>query len=312
MPVPTPHLQIPHEGPHLRRIAGGMSKAFRRPEGRPPSRAERLQPWCAAFVSAVLHVLFAYLLLTSQPIVFKTPQGSSAGSPMAVEYIGITPPQPVTAPTPSPPPQTPPTQAAPVTSRVQTTRVDEPAEPLPPDEAAPVESLAEIRPPRPAPPAAPTPPQPVQSQAAASPPDAQRRSRVWGQPPGMLPEATAPVNAGRERTARIGQGRGRDSTSDQPSLEVGGYQVVYDTTSETRLREWRDEGVTELFIPLPGTRDYMVCPLETALRRESSDCRMLAPEDPEMAKVRDAREVIGFHRVYRRGEVVWRGPGPYR
>ena len=56
----------------------------------------------------------------------------------------------------------------------------------------------------------------------------------------------------------------------------------------------------------------MVCPLETALRRESSNCRMLAPEDPEMANIRDAREVIGFHRVYRRGEVVWRGPGPYR
>jgi len=312
MPVPTPHLQIPHEGPHPRRIAGGMSKAFRRAAGRAPSRTERLQPWCAALVSALLHVLFAYLLLTSQPIVFKPPQGSSAGSPMAVQYVGITPPQPVTSPIPSPPPATPPAQAAPAPSRVQTTRVEAPAEPLPPDETPPAEALTDVRPPRPAPQATPTPPQPVQSQAAASPDTDRRRNHTWGQPPGMLPESTAPIASGTDRSPRVGRGRGNDSVSDQPSMEAGGYQVVYDTTSETRLRQWRDEGVTELFIPLPGTRDYMICPLETAIRRESSDCRMLSPEDPEMAKIGDAREVIGFHRVYRRGEVVWRGPGPYR
>lgn len=308
---PHEHVQIPYEGPHLRRIAGGMSKASRRVERRAASRTERLQPWFAALVSALLHVLFAYLFLTSQPIVFKTPQGASAGSPMAVEYIGITPPQPVTAPIPSPPPQRPPAQAAPVTSRVQTTRVDTPAQPLPED-ATPAEALADVRPPRAATQAVPAPPQPLPSQAAASPPDAQRSARVWGQPPGMLPAATAPVNAGSERSARVGRGRGRDSSSDQPSLEVGGYQVIYDTTSETRLREWRDQGITELSIPLPGTRRLMVCPLETALRRESSDCRMVDPEDPQMAGIGDAREVIGFHRVYRQGEVVWRGPGPYR
>lgn len=289
-----------------------MSTASQPADPRAQPRIERLQPWFAALVSALLHVLFAWLLLTSRPIVFTTPQGASAGSPMVVEFVGVTPPQPVTAPVPSPPAQTPTTQPPPRASRVQTTRVEDPADPLPPDDAAPAEALTDVRRPRPAPQAVPTPPQPAQSRAAASPPDARRRTRVWGQPPGMLPETTAPVIAGRERSERIGQGRGRDSSSDRPSLEVGGYQVVYDTTSETRLRQWRDEGVTELFIPLPGTRDYMVCPLETAIRRESSDCRMLAPEDPEMANIRDAREVIGFHRVYRRGEVVWRGPGPYR
>lgn len=289
-----------------------MSKALRRAAGRAPSRAERLQPWCAALVSALLHVLFAYLLLTSQPIVFKPPQGSSAGSPMAVQYVGITPPQPVTSPIPSPPPATPPAQAAPAPSRVQTTRVEDPAEPLPPDETPPAEALTDVRPPRPVPQATPTPPQPVQSRAAASPNTDRRRNHTWGQPPGMLPESTAPIASGTDRSPRVGRGRGNDSVSDQPSMEAGGYQVVYDTTSETRLRQWRDEGVTELFIPLPGTRDYMICPLETAIRRESSDCRMLSPEDPEMANIGDAREVIGFHRVYRRGEVVWRGPGPYR
>ena len=288
-----------------------MSKAFRRAEGRAPSRTERLQPWFAAVVSAALHVLFAYLLLTSRPIVFQPPQGASSGSPMAVQYIGITPPQPVTSPVPSPPPQTSPTGSAPAPSRVRTTRVDTPAEAASPDEANPTEALVDVRPPRAAPPVVEA-PQPVQSQTAASPNDDQRRDRVWGQPPGMLPEATAPVAAGTDRSPRIGRGRGRDTSSDRPSLEVGGYQVVYDTTSETRLREWRDEGITELSIPLPGTRRLMVCPLETALRRESSDCRMLDPEDPEMAGIGDAREVIGFHRVYRQGEVVWRGPGPYR
>lgn len=289
-----------------------MSTTSHPADARAEPRLERLQRWIAGGASALLHALLAWLLLTHQPMVVTPPQGSSAGSPMVVDFVGVTPPQPVTAPVPSPPPTRPPAPAAPAPSRVVTTRVEEPAEALPPDEVAPADTVAEQAPPQPAPPAVPTPPQPVQSRAAASPPDAQRRTRVWGQPPGMLPEATAPVNAGRERTARIGQGRGRDSSSTQPSLEVGGYQVVYDTTSESRLRQWRDEGVTELFIPLPGTRDYMVCPLETALRRESSDCRMLAPEDPEMANIRDSREVIGFHRVYRRGEVVWRGPGPYR
>ncbi len=287
--------------------------ATRREHGRAPSRSERLSPWIAALASALLHIGIGYLLLTAQPMVFATAQGSDAGSPMVVDFVGVTPPQPVTAPVPSPPPSALPTPAAPTPSRVRTTRVDTPAEPLPPDEVQTARTMVVPPPPRPAPPqppAEPAPPSP--SRAAASTPDAQRRSRVWGQPPGLLPDSTAPVVAGRDRSERIGRGRGRDATADRPSLEVGGYQVVYDTTSETRLREWRDAGVTELFIPLPGTRDYMVCPLETALRRESSDCRMLAPEDPAMAEVRDAREVIGFHRVYRRGEVVWRGPGPYR
>ncbi|MCD9029022.1 type II toxin-antitoxin system RelE/ParE family toxin [Luteimonas sp. BDR2-5] len=298
-----------------------MSQAPRRAGAGAEPRIERLQPWIAALVSALLHVLFAYLLMLSQPVIPTTPQGASAGSRMVVDFVGITPPQPVQAPVASPPPATSPAQAAPAASRVRTTRVMDAPDPAPPDAEQPAEALTRARSPQPAPRPAPTPPQPVQSQAdpgqgraqaAASPPTEQRPARVWGQPPGMLPEDAAPVNAGMQRTPRIGQGRGRDSASNQPSMEVGGYQVVYDTTSETRLREWRDEGVTELFIPLPGTRDYMVCPLETALRRESGNCRMLAPEDPEMANIRDSREVIGFHRVYRRGEVVWRGPGPYR
>ena len=56
----------------------------------------------------------------------------------------------------------------------------------------------------------------------------------------------------------------------------------------------------------------MVCPLEIARRRESGACRLLDPDDPEMSGIGDAREVISMHRVYRRGELVWRGPRAYR
>lgn len=95
-------------------------------------------------------------------------------------------------------------------------------------------------------------------------------------------------------------------------MEVGSYQVYYDLRSEPRLRAWREQGMTELFLPLPGTQRYMVCPLETALRRESGPCRLLEPDSPELEKIGDAREVIDMQKVYRRGELVWSGPGPYR
>ena len=98
----------------------------------------------------------------------------------------------------------------------------------------------------------------------------------------------------------------------EPSMEVGGYQIVYDLLAEQRLRDWMDKGMKELSIPLPGTRFRMVCPAEVALRRESSKCRLLDPTDPEMQAIGDARQVITVMYVYRRGELVWRGPGPYR
>lgn len=95
-------------------------------------------------------------------------------------------------------------------------------------------------------------------------------------------------------------------------MEVDGYQVYYELISETRLRAWRDQGMTELFLPLPGTRRYMVCPLEVALRRGSGACRMVEPDAPELEAIGDARQVINMQRVYKLGEVVWRGPGPYK
>src|SRR3546814_9501334 len=79
----------------------------------------------------------------------------------------------------------------------------------------------------------------------------------------MLPEDLAPVNAGPARSRGTNRGGRNDAASSGTSLEVGGYQVYYDLLDETRLRAWRDQGMTELFLPLPGTRRLMVCPLRS-------------------------------------------------
>ena len=230
-------------------------------------------------------------ILSAVPV--TTAEGGDAGSRMAVDFVGRTPP-PVNASPASKP------NAKPAASRVQSTlvtRADDPVPPIVLDAAADGHAEAPME----TPPAAPTPPAPPQ-----------RRSHVWGQPPGLLPEDTAPENAGLARSPALARGRGNASGANGPSMEVGGYQVYYDLLSETRLRAWRDKGMTEIFMPLPGTRRYMVCPLETALRRESGPCRLLEPDSPELAAIGDAREAITMQKVYRQGEVVWSGPGAYR
>lgn len=271
-----------------------MSKASPRADSKAGSRIERWQHWIAGLVSALLHVLFVILALWSSPVTVTTPQGADAGGRMAVQFIGETPPPVSTAAASNPPPKRP---AAPP---VQSTPVASAEDPLPPDDPEDsVQDLAQL--PARTPPA--TPP---------APPAPQRRSHTWGQPPGMLPEDTAPENAGLARSPGLQRGRGNEASSAKPNMEVGGYQVYYVLRSEARLRAWRDQGMTELFLPLPGTRQYMVCPLETALRQESGPCRLLAPDSPELANIGDAREVIDMQQVYRRGELVWRGPGPYK
>ncbi|MEN1925274.1 type II toxin-antitoxin system RelE/ParE family toxin [Luteimonas sp. MJ293] len=261
-------------------------------------RDERPLSWTAGLLSGSLHLAILLLAMLAEPMEMPTPQGSAAGgSRVEVVMIGETPETapptdvpPVSAPaveTPQPP-RPDPVAPAPAPPRVQPTPVVQADEAMQRRQAAP---------------------------AAASPPptpSTNRRAHVWGQPPGMLAEDHAPVNAGRAPSPAVSQGRRHTSSSSEPSMEVGGYQVLYDVRSEQRLRDWRDAGITELFIPLPGTRDYMVCPLEVALRRESGACRLLDPDDPEMADIGDAREVINMHRVYRRGELVWRGPRAYR
>ncbi|WP_129134690.1 type II toxin-antitoxin system RelE/ParE family toxin [Luteimonas sp. YGD11-2] len=287
-----------------------MSRASTRAANGHPSRSDRVQRPIAVLATVGLHLWLAWLLLSSTPMTPNDPQGAEAGSPMVVDFVGLTPPQPVQAPHASPPPPRPraPARAAP--SRVRTTEVARADDARPPDADTQAPSITEALAPMPVPEPTPPAPAPVAG-AATSPPAPQQRQHTWGQPPGMLPRETAPVNAGRGRNVAAGRGRGHDSSSG-PSLEAGGYQVTYDLRSETRLRAWRDAGMTEVFFPLPGTRQRMVCPLETALRRESGPCRLLSPDDPELASIGDAREVITMHGVYRRGEMLWRGPGAYR
>lgn len=274
-----------------------MSKALSRADARAEPRIERLQHWIAVLSSALLHLLFLLLAMLSAPVIVAPPQGTAGGSRMAVDFIGDTPPQPTHAPpAPTPTPRKP--AAKPRTaSRVQSTLVTRADDPVPyvvPDETTQDSAQA---------PAAATP---------TAPTTPRRRAYVWGQPPGMLAENVATENAGLARSSAIDHGRGNDTSAAVTSLEVGGYRVYYDLRSENRLRTWRDQGMTEIFLLLPGTRRYMACPLETALRRESGPCRLLEPDSPELKTIGDAREAIDMQRVYRQGEVVWSGPGPYR
>ena len=295
MPHPTARtLQIPHEVPLPRRLYGGMSKASSRAEAGADSFIERWQHWIAALASALLHLLFVLLALWTSPVAMTPPQGTAAGSRVAVDFIGETPP-PISVVTPKKPVVTPPPA-----SRVQSTRAPRADNPVPPnfvDDAAQGQEQA------PAATAPPTPPMPT------TPP---RRSRTWGQPPGMMQEDLASENVGLARSSSTQSGRRNDAASGQPSMEVGGYQVYYDLRSENRLRTWREQGMTEVFLPLPGTRRYMACPLETALKRESGPCRLIEPDSPELANIGDAREAINMQKVYKQGDVVWSGPGAYR
>lgn len=265
------------------------------------SRLERLQPWIAALASVLLHALILLLAMTSEPLVMSNPEGSAGGSRIEVEYIDVTNPIPsppeVPPATPTPPrermPPRPDADQPASSSRLQVVEVDQAPEPLPTQASEPRDRT--------------TPP------AASNRPVPQRpQQQAWGQPPGMLREQHAAVNTGPAPSPATQRGRRYNASAAEPNMEAGGYQVLYDVLSEERMRAWRDEGVTELFLPLPGTRQYMVCPLETALRRESGPCRLLDPDDPEMANIGDARRVITMERVYRQGQLLWRGPGAYR
>ncbi|HSX65412.1 MAG TPA: type II toxin-antitoxin system RelE/ParE family toxin [Pseudoxanthomonas sp.] len=301
-----------------------MSSASICVETRTEAWVERLQPWIAALVSALLHLLALLVLLSSSTPIVTSSEGGDSGSRVKVDFIGESnQPQQQAPPSPPPSPTPRPAQPSAAASPVRSTLVDRSDDPVPPKAAIPAEGLTTAPAPRPAERPEESPPQPAdvpadtaQSQArrpAANPPTTtRRRPHVWGQPPGMLPQESAPVNAGQASRPASGQGRRNDSSSAQPNLEVGGYQVYYDLRSEAKLRAWRDQGMTELFLPLPGTTKYMICPLEIALRRESGPCRLLEPDSPELANIGDAREVIFMQQVYRQGELVWRGPGAYR
>ena len=262
-----------------------------------------------SLVSVLVHVLFLLALLYSSQITLAPPEGSaSGGARVKVDFLGETTqddqrsPVPPVAPTPPsdrPRPRKPLVTTA-VTSPVDTTRVTEAENPLSPDEQRA------------------TPPQTEQAvvQQETRPPSSQptpawRRNSRWGQPPGMLPQDTAPENMGATVGTGRSQGRGQDNNAG-PSMEVDGHQIYYDVRNERKIAEWQLQGMKEISFPLPGRRDLMVCALEIVATRGSGGCRLMQPNDPALATIGDARDVVNVMRIYRRGELIWRGPGAYR
>lgn len=286
-----------------------MSDPSRRPHAGAPDRADGARRWTGAVLTVLVHLLLLLLVLLSPPITVTDPQGSDAGGRMEVTYIDRNldpPPTTVAPPKPKPSPAARP-KAAPKATRVQTTPVPDAVDPVPPDAPDPADT------PTPSPPDPPVEPDPRQTETPpASPPPMRRSNPLYGQPPGMRMEDLAPVNAGPARSPGTTRGRSNNTATAGADMEVDGYQVYYELVSENRLRGWRDAGMTELFLPLPGTRRMMVCPLEVALRRGSGKCRMVEPDSPELSAIGDARQVITMQRVYKLGEVVWDGPGAYR
>lgn len=272
-----------------------MSHASRQADAVARSASERAQRWTAVLLTALLHLVLLLVALSSPPVNVAPPEGSSGGGDaLQVTWIDEATPSPAPAPPARPTAAPVPRKAPPRPARAQpppVVRGEDPVQPAPLPEAA----------------------APPQAQAAVASPDppTQRPAQLRGQPPGMRLQDLARASAGPSSRPAVNRGRGNASTRGI-SLEVDGYQVLYEPLGEDRMREWRDQGMSEVFLPLPGTRRYMVCPLEIVLRRGSGACRMVERDAPELAGIGDARQILLMQRVYKLGDMVWNGPGPYR
>ncbi len=293
-------MQNTFEGPPRPSLADGVSGTPAHAIDAPQDRPERLRRWIAALVTVLLHALLLVLVLQETEITLTEPQSQAGGSRMNVTLIDQTalpmPPEPV-PPAHKPAPKKPKAPRAP--KRPPSIPVAEATEPMTPTSADTTDTR-------------PAPPTPASEPPEAAPDTPHEHPRELGQPPGLRPDDAAAANAAL--AAKLGSGRGRSTVAPPvgPSMGVDGFHVYYELVNETRLREWRKQGMTELFLPLPGTRRLMVCPLEVALRQGSSACRMVEQDSPELKSIGDARDVINIQRVYQLGEVVWSGPGPYR
>ncbi len=280
-------------------IAGGMSTTPREAVNQALKRNERGQRWAAALLTVLLHVLFALFLLSPPtPISVSTPQGQSGGSAMEVtlvdESLSLLPPEP------EPMHHKPVHHKRPKSPRaIASTPAVQAAIPMRPKAADNSDTPSE----------APTtePESPDTPHDTVEPPE-----QPFGPQPGVRLDENARANAAL--AAKLGSNRGRSNTAAPVGINLGvdGFQVYYDLVDENRLRAWRNQGITELFLPMPGTYRIMVCPLEVALRRGSGECRMVEMDSPELKSIGDAREVIDIQRVYHLGDEVWSGPGAYR
>lgn len=250
------------------------------------------QSWGAALVSALLHLLILLIVLHAAKTKLAPPEGGSmGGARMKVEFIGQ--PQqgekrPVTPVADNSPPDKP--------------RPLRPTQKAPPIQAARVEKADTAE-------AARTQPR---AQPPTGDPNARRSPAPAGQVPGLLTRETAPTNNGPDRGASRSEARGPAAPGREPRMDVDGHQIYYDVRNEEWLLDWQAQGMKELYFPLPGRRDLMVCPLEIVVRRGSGGCRLVQPDDPELPNIGDARKVVHVVRVYRRGELIWKGPGAYK
>ncbi len=283
-------------------IAGGMSRAPRGAVNQALHRIERVRRWVAALLSVLLHVLLILLLMSPpEPITMTTPPGQAGGSAMEVTLID----ESLSLPPPAPEPmhRKPVHHKRPKTSR--------PIAPIPP---TPVVQAAIPMPPQVADTSdTPTKPPTTEPEPSDAPHDtAEHPATDWAPPTRMRQDDNARANAAL--AAKLGRNRGRSNNAAPAGTNMGvdGFHVYYDLTDENRLRVWRKQGITELFLPLPGTWRLMVCPLEVALRRGSGECRMVEMDSPELKSIGDAREVIDVQQVYHLGDKVWSGPGAYR
>ena len=283
-----------------------MSDTSLHPDARAEPRVDRLRPWISALLSALLHLAMLLVLLHAAKMTVTPPQGAASGGRVRVDFVGEpsgeeqpAPVQPRPTPAQKPTPQ----RKAAVRERVEPRKPVLQAEFIEPPEQAQDRVQDSHQPPADS---------RTQAPGASSPAPAPRRPQAWtGRPPGMVEQDRSHAD-GRASGPANRQGRFNDMAAGEPSMEVGGYQIVYDLLAEARLRGWMEQGMEEISIPLPGTRQLMVCPAEVALRRGSSKCRLVEPDSPELQGIGDARQVVTVMFVYRRGELVWRGPGPYR
>jgi hypothetical protein len=231
-----------------------------------------------------------------------TPQGQAGGgSAMEVTLIDESPSQP--PPSPEPMHRKPLSPKNPKPSRAIAPRPPTPmvpsAVPMPPTsaDASDTPTVLPITEPEP---------------SDATRDTAELPEQAFGPRPGLVSYDNARANAAL--AAKLGRNRERSNNAPPVGTTMGtdGFQVYYDLADEDRLRAWRNQGMTELFLPMPGTLRRMICPLEVMLRRGSGECRMVEMDSPELKFIGDAREVIKIQRVYHLGEEVWRGPGDYR
>ena len=270
-----------------------MSRTSRPAHEGPRDWAGRVQRGTAVAVTALLHLLLLLLVTRPPPISTTAPQGAANGIAMEVTLLDQT--QPPAPPEPVPAVRKPASIKKPKASRpIQrplSTPVAQATLPTPPEATDSTDTST-------------TPP---------ASPDAQADNTVFEFSARARTDDDARANAAL--AAKLGSRRSRNDDAPPaagPDMGVDGFHVYYQLADEDRLRAWRHQGMTEVFLPLPGTLRRMVCPLEIALRRGSGKCRMVDMDSPELENIGDAREVIDIARVYQWGDMVWSGPGPYR